>query len=277
MKRFTFISLFFALLALSLSSCQPEVIEEPAEQTEEADKQSSKDLALAQSLYDDAYQVMETAMNESGVYKTSSICATVTHDSAAKTVLIDFGTAGCTGIYGRERAGSITIQYIGQDRLPGSEFSATFDDYTIDDYELDGTLVVNNFNRNGSNQVFFTYQVVDGKLTYPGGDESLFSSTRTFTWVAGEGSSDPSAQVLEITGDSQGSNSGGRTYTSTITQPLVIRSACALESRAYPVEGTIKIEINNRPGVFTLDFGAGNCDRIASLQYFNQSVSLPLD
>jgi hypothetical protein len=63
---------------------------------------------------------------------------------------------------------------------------------------------------------------------------------------------------IEVTGWATGSSSKGWVYTHTITKPVVLARICR-----FPLSGTIYVE--NMNSEFTLDYGTGECDNIATI------------
>jgi hypothetical protein len=187
-----------------------------------------------------------------------------------KTVTVDFG-AGCKGWYGVTRSGSITYVFSGKYKTPGTTISASFNNYRVNGFKLEGTYSIKN-NSSPQNGISFTTSVVNGKLTYPDGTTWYsYSGTRTFTQTAGFGSPNLSDYVFSIAGSHSCAASDGRTLTDSITTPLTKAFSCK-----YISAGIVGFTYNNLiKGTF--DYGNGNCDSLATITVgtLSRVVSLP--
>jgi len=174
-----------------------------------------------------------------------------------KVITIDFGT-GCLGKDGKLRKGKIISTYTGPMFIPGNTTTTTFEDYNVDSFKIEGTHMVENTST--SNKKSWTVKVVNGKITNTiTGNWRQWDGTREHTQNEGNGT--PLYlldDVYEITGNSNGSNSNGNSWTSTITQPLIRKFTCP-----WIAKGQVKITRNANNAV--LDFGDGSCDNKATI------------
>lgn len=261
-----------ALLSISLFSCDKEEVTPPQA---EPNNSSAKEISQTQNAFDDVYSVTESALDETEINKTSSLCATITLDTTAKTLLVDFG-AGCTGPDGRFRTGAIQINYIGKYRAPSSTFSISLIGYSVDGIQLQGTLVINSFDRNSDGNLFFNISVAKGKATFSDGSTVTYSTERTYTWTKGEGSGTLSDNVYEVTGNSLGQNSDGEGYIADITEPLVYKLECAKTKIFYPAAGKLSLQFNNAAFPLIIQFGSGTCDKDVVFMWINNSYPIVL-
>ncbi len=248
--------ILFALpLALLFTACNrgdgPDTETGPTD----AEAQSS---ASSQNILNDAFLVADQSMDEAGVNKTATICADFTLDTVARTLLVDFGS-GCTSSNGVTRSGTILVNYIGRHRQPGSQFSLTLNNYTVNGTSVSGALNVTSIALNAQGKMSFSYSVSNASVTYQATTYSI-SCQNTVTWDSGAGNGNPNDDVFLIEGSSAGSN-GTDSYTSTITSPIRIDASCATTSGAIPTSGTVQIQPSTQRSPYTLDFGNGTCDR----------------
>src|SRR3954463_14221098 len=100
-------------VALSLTSCRKD------NSKDDNDTSGAQDNALADKSFEDMGQISNEAANGSlGSFKMGgshdgllSQCATITHDTALRTITVDFGSANCLCQDGRYRRGQIFISY----------------------------------------------------------------------------------------------------------------------------------------------------------------------
>ncbi|HYE56755.1 MAG TPA: hypothetical protein VD996_18035, partial [Chitinophagaceae bacterium] len=108
------------------------------------------------------------------------VTITVTHFNPPQTfpvkVVLDFGN-GCTGRDGRLRKGKIITVYSGPLIFPGSMVETSFDGYSVNRIQVEGTHRVEN--KSTLQKRTFAITVDNGKLTKPDGDYSQWSSART--------------------------------------------------------------------------------------------------
>lgn len=227
------------------------------------DTEMSNDNALAEFSYNDALNIADEASalqtgDNLGSYKTTSNCATVTHDTSTnpRTIVIDFGATNCLCNDGRNRRGKILVSYTGKYKDAGSVRNISFDQYFINDNQILGTKTVTNMGLNASNQTYFTITVA-GKMIKAGSNDSLtWNCNRTRTWIQGEATQTWTDDQYEITGYGSGVNKNGN-YTMVIVQPLVREIGCK-----WFTAGTLDFQPAGKL-LRTIDFGNGTCDNTA--------------
>jgi hypothetical protein len=258
------ITLFAAILASTLLtvSCNRN---RDKNKSNDNDTEMTSDNALAEFSYNDALNIADEASglqtgDNLGSYKTTSNCATVTHDTTTnpKTITIDFGATNCLCNDGRNRRGKILVSYTGKYKDPGSVRNISFDQYFINDNQILGTKTVTNMGLNASSQTYFTITVA-GKIVKGGSNDSLtWNSNRTRTWIQGEATQTWTDDVYEITGNGSGVNKNGN-YTMTIIQPLVREIGCK-----WFTAGTLEFQPTGKL-LRTINFGNGSCDNDATV------------
>ena len=272
-KPFHHTLLFVLVISiLSLNSCKKDDEDDVDNQTT-----SSQDNSIAQNIFQDVKKVVEEAASDEGASDTNKKagytfgnCATVTINPAwtdtatwPKVMTIDFGTTNCTGSYGNNRRGVLVVTLSDRYRNPGSVISVQPQDYYFNDYKIEGSKTITNNGRNAANNLSYTVQVSNGKLTYPDGSISSWESTRTNEWVAGESTtlfSDGFAGICDdeylITGSANGVNKAGLPYSVNITSPLHKKICCR-----WIVAGALDIAPSGLD-TRSIDFGTGACDAI---------------
>ncbi len=286
MKKFSNLSKWLTALAafgvVTISSCQKNPVSSDDATEIAATTEVSQNNAVAENEYDDVFNITmnvqssdvgeEIGLGASGssisIYgrpadpNTPSRCFTVTvvpntPHVFPKTVTVDFGT-GCLGRDGKLRKGKIVTTYTGPMMTPGSKATTTFVDYNVDSFKVEGTHSVENTST--SNNRSFTVKVVDGKITNTvAGKWHAWNSTKTITQTEGNGTPVfPLDDIFSITGNASGSNSGGNTWTATVTSALIKKFICP-----WLVQGTVQITRNTHSA--TLDFGNGDCDNKATI------------
>jgi hypothetical protein len=226
--------------------------------------------AITDNLTQDANDVLNEAamdynlmggrqLNPTNTTNTLS-CATITVTGAfpAKNILIDFG-AGCTSQNGVFRKGKINIVLTDSIRRTGSIATMTFDNYYVNTFKKEGTIVWTNTTVQGSGTKSWNRKVTNGKITNAAGDYWLHNSNVDITQTAGSSTlliliDD----VFSISGTRTVTNPAGKTRTSTTQTPLQKKTICNnIDSGILKVQGTNHFAL--------IDYGNGTCDNIATV------------
>jgi hypothetical protein len=266
-------------IPLLITSCKKDKEKDPEPQPDYSTN-STVDNWMAESMFEDVRKVVVEVVDDEGKSATQKSsftfgnCATFTITPAwndtltwPKTLTIDFGTTNCMGNDGRNRRGIITVTISDRYRNPGSVLTVQLQNYHVNDHKIEGTKTITNNGRNSSNNLSFTVNVTNGKITFPNnGGVTTWSSIRTNEWIAGEstnlfthGVAGICDDVYLITGNANGINRLGKSYTMQITNPLRKEICCR-----WLVSGTINITPSGLP-TRILDFGTGTCDNNASI------------
>ncbi|HMH33380.1 MAG TPA: hypothetical protein VK543_10140 [Puia sp.] len=276
--------LLSATLMITMDSCKKDSNNPPNSSTNNdttaADLSAST--TVADNYYDDIFQTaVQTGYDNSIAYKSNSggtgdVQVNTTHAAESalgtegvngcaiyvrtpddnstfpKTISVDFGT-GCTSTSGVTRKGKITYVFSGKLITPGTTVSATFTNYSVNDYQLQGTYSITN-NSSLANGIAFTTKVTGGSIIFPDQRSFTYTGTKTVTQTAGiSTTTDPTDDVFSIIGNNSFS-ANGNTLVNTITTPLSKAYSCK-----FVGSGIISFTYNtNTKG--TLDFGSGGCD-----------------
>jgi hypothetical protein len=288
----------FALL-LVISSCEENSQSgTEAQQELDASMTSSQSDAEAEGIFEGMFDDAMGVNNDVGIAGTGvffnrtgnvdtlvpvATCFTVTviHPPLSlfpAHVVIDFGTAGCTGPDGHTRRGKIIIDYTNRLTIPGAIAVTTFDGFYVDNIKVEGQHKITN---TGSLQPLhrqYQIDITNGKLTKPGGDFIEWSGHKTITQVDGLATPFmPRDDVYKIEGNSNGRTHRGNlivVWQSTITEPLIRRITCRwiVKGRIRTIRGTNP----NSPWVAVLDFGPGICDNQAVVTINGQAHQITL-
>jgi hypothetical protein len=128
----------------------------------------------------------------------------------------------------------------------------TFENYFVNNFKIEGTVLWTNTST--TTITSWRREVINGKITGPGGRFWLHSGVREITHT--HGSATPRIHlddVFNITGNSSVTNSNGLIRTATIILPLQKKFICRFIDK-----GRIRLEGPNHFAV--LDFGNGICD-----------------
>lgn len=232
------------------------------------DSELLKTSAVIDRINEEDFQIaMETANDHSTLESRPAAadetsltsCATVTQTSTGidfpLTFNLDFG-AGCTQ-NGVTRSGSLTITYTGFLLTAGSQMIIERNNYTVNGYEITGTVTYENMTTDLATPQW-SRTVVNGQITTPDGDVYTHSGSRIVRQTEGVGT--PiivSDNVFEISsGSATVTRQGGSTLNATIVSPLVKSASCS-----YISQGVLHLEGGLLDG--DLDYGNGDCNDTA--------------
>lgn len=279
------------MLLLFITSCQKDAgLNSNTTAAEEEEITLSDESAKAEASFDDADDITFTAAEEEGnaggygfegrtattsrnylpnffeLRERIGDCATITvtpNDTTyPKTVTIDFGDS-CRGRDGKVRSGKLVLHFTGPVRRPGSVVTLTFVNYYVNSVHIEGTKIFKNLSDPPVHK--WSIEVLDGKVTFPGGRGYKYEGIKYVKQTGGAGTNIVRDDVYEITGRSKTIFNNGKIVLINTDDPLVKKVACPWIS-----DGTLKIVINSR--VLKLDFGFpnnGGCDNKALLTWNN--------
>ena len=289
MKRI-FAYLFISALGISLFSCQDDALTDTV--SEEATLKSATialtdsklEAALTEAEYEsDFYSGIVSVLGHGrlpGVkfgwkdpihYKTGKgpeITVSNTGSTYPKTITLDYGDS--TEIHhGRILSGVVTIEISAAPRTNGATRTITYTDFGVDSVTVNG---VSKAVFSGDNTTSAIENYTE-KITfkYLNGTEITWNGAKKREWVEGLGTElVRSDDVINITGSSNASITGGSVYVKEIIKPLVRKGSCR-----YIVSGVIRLTVDAKL-VSSLDYGSGDCDAEAVLTKDGTTVTLDL-
>ncbi len=273
MKKLKLALPFLAGVIFFLGSCSKDNSTTPTFTTVQDDAYAESIFDNVTSLTNEAYDLSSTNFKSTEGHIFLSSCATVTLDTTVfpRVLTIDFGDTNCLGNDGRYRRGKIFVSFTGRYRKPGTIITTTFDNYYVNDNQVEGTKVVTNNGFNDEGHMSWTISV-NGVITLANGKGTItWKAQRTREWV--EGIDTPHNRwddVYLITGQASGERANGLHWTREITNPLKVKLACR-----FIVSGTIEIKPEGKP-MRTLDFGDGECDNLATVTVNGKTYTIHL-
>lgn len=264
-----------AILGLMITSCNKNE-DLSSEQTAVA-----QDDAMAENLFDEVSDIADEAYNISiGQLKSTDDherlflgdCATVTLDTTVmpRVLTIDFGTENCLCNDGKYRRGKIIISFTGRYRHIGTVITHSFENYYVNDNNVEGTKVLTNMGFNENENLYFTIEVVGVIHKADNGGTLSWNSSRVREWVEGIETFQRRDDVYLITGTADGIRPDGSIWETEIMSALRVELNCR-----YIVSGTVEIRPENQP-VRLLDFGEGECDNIATVTVNGETFTIYL-
>ena len=270
MKRFVLLSAFAGVCFLqACKKDDPAGSFDPAVEQDLAGKQ-----AMAEYTTDDIFDmvmVLGAEKPELGARPGEELTGNSFLDCAAvslsgtgfpKTLTIDFGDS-CVAPNGVVRRGIINVVISDSLRLPGSTATTTFNNYYINQFKKEGTIVWTNQSTATTRK--WNRTVTDGKMIAPNGNYWLHNGTKTSELISDVNPNTIIDNIWQITGSGSTTNPASNTRSHTITVPLIKKAICP-----NIVQGTV--QITGPAGTSSLNYGDGNCDNVAQLALPNGNI-----
>jgi hypothetical protein len=245
----------------------------------DVDTSISEDQTMGQFIYSNAIDIAEDAATKNtgdllGNYKTRGFCASIVHDklSNPKTIVVDFGTTNCLNQDGRRRNGKLLISYTGASFKDGGQSAKIqFDQYSVDGYQVFGSVSINNEGLNTQSKPYYGI-IVEGKYLKPLVlDTLLWSSHQTRTHMVGGETANFDDDVFEWIGTNSGMNEYQVQYASNITVPMMKYPDCR-----YFKSGKVEQQPQGH-ALRTIDYGDGTvCDDKATIWFNGKAYVIEL-
>lgn len=267
------------LIVTALISCKKENTGNSAADIEnETTFELSGSQAIADNLTEDANNAfMEAAATKNLLGGNTAtqlvvtgnvlVCAAVTVAPAAgfpKTITIDFGNGVCTASNGTTRRGKINIVLSDSVRKPGSKAVMTFTNYYVNNFKKEGTVTWTNTSIPSTKS--WQRKVENGRITAPDGKFWLHSGVRDAVQIAGANTPNTLLDdIILITGNHTVTNAEGKTRDCYITEALQKKTIC-------DNIGTGKLKVQGASHTAIIDFGNGDCDKLATISIDGQNL-----
>ena len=213
-------------------------------------------------------QKSSAAKTSAGMKSMLPPCATVTsvltNDTWTRT--IDFGTEGCAMPNGNVLKGKIIISFSKNFTTPIRTISYKLEGFYHNDKLIEGSKTITHELKTSDLLAEIhpvTTHSIDVKITYPDGKIYSRTGTRVREMVEGFATvTNWEDNVFKVWGYHITTFPNGSVYTCTTQkmQALLIKMSCKMP---FPVSGVVEIVKNDATA--TLDYGNGDCDKLATI------------
>ncbi len=195
--------------------------------------------------------------------RSQNACYVVIESETENKITITF-EGECEGEDGRYRQGSLILTWEGELLAPDFSYTIAFDAFEVDDYQLDGSVTVEDLAIE-QNTISFSVVVSNGRLIYPDQKEITYGQDLTYNLIFGE--------VFSVTveGSITGTNRDDKGYVADTREPIKWIDDCD-----HPVSGSFSASFDGRPAL-TIDYGDGTCDNMAMLTRGTQSLEIDIE
>lgn len=274
-KNYLAIGIAALMFATGCSKDEEEIL---AGKTEQEKEDIAMEMAQEQQ---DAYEGFANGMayadqglEEAEGGRMNQDCYTVTYNESLTEVKysIDFGD-GCVDSLGRTIRGAIEVT-VGFEMTENSiSMTSTYNflNYQIDGDTYSGKVIVDglgfSFDEN-QDKLEYHFILKDAKHTYADGSSTVINRDWTMTMDYAN------PTIVTITGKGSGKTRLGLTFSSEITTPFVIDSACG--ESGFATKGYWEANVSEL-GKITVDYGDGTCDNEVVLTYNDKSFTVSVD
>jgi hypothetical protein len=193
-------------------------------------------------------------------------CATVATDTSSipHTLRIRFGTAGCTGIDGRVRKGTIIVTYNGRYTDAGQLHTITYDNYYINGHNMRGSIKTIRVDTTVAGKWYYKVMAKDSLNMSPDPLKSqyvVWEGNLVRRWVQGygvEGSGDRRDDIFSISGGATLTRPNSHVFSFGISTPLQFALSCNVAQSGV-------VNVGGLDGARVLNYGDGGCDKNAKL------------
>lgn len=174
-----------------------------------------------------------------------------------KRMTIDFGE-GCTSPRGITRKGKIIVTYTGRYWKEGTVITTTFEDFFVNDRQIEGIRMVTNQGFDEEKGFFsFATTLENGKITWADGTSRTMDARHLRRVYLPNGDR---GIIYAVGGGSRGVNRNGNAYGTEISEPLVFSQRCLNSGIRVPSAGIMTIGLEGK-GRLDINFGDEGCDR----------------
>jgi len=272
MKQFRKI-LAVSLLFCAFTSCQKKdvatafdevILSQQETQGEEA--LSDIDLLVDEAVDSNSGQLKAAALG-SAMYLNDCAVITINNQTSPKVITIDFGTS-CTGKDGKVRSGKIMVTSDSFTTFP-SVRNKSFDNYVVDGKKIQGS-IVKTISKDQENNIRTAVISENITINLPNGEGTATRvANLTRQYKRGILASAADNKIVSW-GTVEFTRVSGVKVTKTVTaaNPLVFNVACH-----HIVSGIVAITTSNNYN-WTIDYGTGDCDNIATLTIGNKTKEI---
>jgi hypothetical protein len=263
-------SLLIGVLFLTFSSCSKD--ESTSEELSSTEVISATELKFSDetemiseeitAIAEDVYAADEISTTSKMDYHSDYLpdCAVVTIEltETTKNVTLNFGE-DCEMPNGNTVSGTIYVSYSRDMQAASNTISLSLEDFVFNGVAVEGSASIvrvrsnENGNPQGTANATFT-------STWPDGNTTSYTGTRTREWIEGFGTGFWGDNVFLITGKRTYVSRAGNEFIKEVITPLRREMSCR-----FIVSGVL--EISRFGNTASLDFGDGSCDAKGTLTY----------
>ncbi len=172
-------------------------------------------------------------------------------------ISIDYGDSTVTK-HGKILSGVIILEILGDKHTDGATRKVTYENFFVDSVGLSGSKS-EIFNITADSVLVITSSG-NCVLTLPDGSTITAVTEKQRTWIEGDDTPfDHDDDILQVTGKTEFTTSGGESFVKEITAPLLRTGECH-----NFVKGTVQY-VQDGVEIAVLDYGDGECDGVANL------------
>jgi hypothetical protein len=181
--------------------------------------------------------------------------------SIPHTLIIRFGTTDVVCLDGKKRSGAIIISYSGEYTDTAQPHTITFDNYTINDNQLTGSVEVTRVDTTVAGNWYYKERVTETMNMGTATNNTqtvIWNGSLVRKWVTGYATGTRTDDVFSISGSANLTRANGSTYSFGLATPLQIAMDCNFAEAGV-------VDVSGYSGARTLNYGSGTCDAYAQV------------
>jgi hypothetical protein len=191
--------------------------------------------------------------NCDGVVVTIDPHASSTIEHPLGVIIVDFGTEGCSDLWGNIRKGKLFFYYDGWRHQSGSTVITMPDNYFVNGIELKGTRTSTNITASQGDPLKFNVILEGGEAVFPDNVAVTRESDITWSWIR-EANPALDKLIIHTNSTANGHTRSGLAYAVSLPEQLEYNRSCGIA-----VSGIKKYVLDGETEI-TVDYGDGDCD-----------------
>lgn len=213
----------------------------------------------------------QTSMEKSATDDYDCLEVTVDHPDSTrfpKVITFDYGD-GCEVIWTQDTfmmEGKMIVTVTDRYHNPGSQRITTFEEFYVNDKQVEGTLTNTYIGLNESGYMEFNFTIEDGKLSFAddNGNELTYTRDADFTrqWLR---TRTPLEDTVKMDGSMWGVNAEGAEYSREITETLIMVHCLDYGHRWGIIDGEVTSTVDGE--ITITDYSESACEGTADILF----------
>lgn len=201
-----------------------------------------------------------------GTEAQASECIRTSISKEGNQMILVFDTI-CEKSLTHHRSGTVNVRLVGEYLTADAQIELSFDDYLVNGWTFFGTYQFTNFQIIEGVIQSFEVKSVEASLQSQERQSISFDMGKTYTINKERLIKNGDNSAVEVDGHSFGEYNKGKKFSMYSINLLRLEMSCFDPEIMEVVSGIIAVKVDDLDGELRLDFGDGNCDRIAKWIY----------
>ncbi len=192
-------------------------------------------------------------------------CTSVTYGSEGSFIW-SFDSK-CIRLDGKIRSGQLEVRFQGESGEKKRELNIRMLDYMVDNVTFFGEIKFQDLLWEQEELIGYTLLMEDVSVTDEKNSQILLSAEKKYTWEKKNINKTYKSDFLEIEGHSFGVYEKRENFSIQSLGAVRLSSECMEYNGFSFASGILQVKLSDMEGEMVLDFGNGDCDRVATISY----------